>query len=79
MLIVSPGESVRPRLHDFLVLLAELICSDDECEVVLEATGSLEDLDLLVCEECGCCLQIVSISAHEAAESIVRVELALAA
>jgi hypothetical protein len=61
------------------VWLAELICSDDECEVVLEAVGSLDDLELIVCDDCGCCLQIVSVSAHETAGPVARIELALAA
>ena len=78
-MIVSPGSSVRPRLHDFLVFLAELICSDDECELVFEAVGALGDLELLVCDDCGCCLQIVSVSEHETAELRVRLDLALAA
>jgi hypothetical protein len=61
------------------VFLAELICSDDGCELVLDAVGSLEELELLLCDDCGCCLQIVSVSAHEAAGLVARVELSLAA
>ncbi len=61
------------------MFLAELICSDDECGLILQALGSLEDLELLVCEDCGCCQQIVSVSEHETVELRVRPQLALAA
>jgi hypothetical protein len=44
------------------MFLAELICSDDECELTAEAVGGLLELELLLCGDCGCCLQIVSLS-----------------
>jgi hypothetical protein len=61
------------------MFLAELICSDEQCELVLEAIGELDTLDLLVCEGCGCCLQVVAVSDHEAAELEPLFELARAA
>ena len=71
--------SVRPRSHHWLIFLAELICSDDDCELTLEAVGDLTELELLVCEDCGCCLQAVSLSAHEVVALPERLELARAA
>ena len=61
------------------MFVGELICSDEACELVLEAVGTLEDLELLVCDDCGCCLQIVFVSAHEATALAPRIELSLAA
>jgi hypothetical protein len=40
---------------------ALLICSDDDCTDSFEAWGSLEELETLACE-CGCALQLVSLS-----------------
>ncbi len=61
------------------MFLAELICSDEECELTLEAVDHLVQLELLVCEDCDCCLQIVSISSLEAVELEAPPEPALAA
>jgi len=43
------------------MLLAVLICSDDDCTEVFEAYGSLDELETLACD-CGCALQVISIS-----------------
>ena len=43
------------------MLYAALICCDDDCTEVFEAYGSLEELGTLACE-CGCALQVISIS-----------------
>jgi len=40
----------------------EMICSDESCEVSVETSGELVALEALVCDGCGCCLQIVSFS-----------------
>jgi hypothetical protein len=40
---------------------ALLICSDDDCTDSFEAWGSLAELETLACE-CGCALQLVSLS-----------------
>jgi hypothetical protein len=37
---------------------AVLICSDDECTAVFEASGELEEVEALACS-CGCGLAIV--------------------
>jgi len=58
------------------MFLAELICSDDHCELVVEAFDELVELNLLVCDDCGCCLQVVSLSGGEPVELQARVELA---
>ena len=55
------------------MFLAEVICSDDGCDHVSEAIGEFDELELLVCEGCGCCLQVVALSASEAVELRVGV------
>jgi hypothetical protein len=48
------------------VLIAELLCSDEDCAVTVEVVAeSLEELDALVCEGCECALQTLSISEVE--------------
>ena len=44
---------------------AELLCSDEACALVLEAVGALPELELLVCDECGCAVQVASVSEAE--------------
>jgi len=40
----------------------ELTCSDEACALVVEAVGlDLAQLELLVCEECECTLQITAV------------------
>ena len=41
------------------MLFAILICTDPGCADEYEAFGTLEELEALVCEGCGCCLQAV--------------------
>ena len=43
------------------MLWVTLICSDGECEYVVETAGELEDLEAMACD-CGCTLQVVEIS-----------------
>ena len=43
------------------MLYAALICCDDDCTDVFEAYGTLEELETLACD-CGCALQVISIS-----------------
>ncbi len=71
--------SVRARPHHDRVIHAELICSDDRCELVLETVAELIELEALVCEDCGCCLQVMAISDVELVEPLPARELALAA
>lgn len=45
-----------------MLLLARLICSDDDCAERLEKTvGSLEELDALACD-CGCIWELLAVS-----------------
>jgi hypothetical protein len=43
------------------VFRALLLCADDGCAEVLEAYGSLEELEALACD-CGCTLELLEIS-----------------
>ena len=43
------------------MLWVTLICSDSECEYVVEDAGELEELEGMACD-CGCALQVVEIS-----------------
>ena len=43
------------------MLWVTLICSDGECEYVVESAGELEELEAMGCD-CGCTLQVVEIS-----------------
>jgi hypothetical protein len=40
---------------------AELLCSDEACALIVEGVGSLAGLELMVCDDCGCTLQITSV------------------
>jgi hypothetical protein len=58
------------------MLIAELLCSDEDCAATVElVVESLEELDALVCEDCECTLQTLSISAVELVGLGRRVEL----
>ena len=48
--------------------LALLICSDNRCTDELEAAGSLEEVEAIACD-CGCLMQVVSVSEVEFEES----------
>jgi len=40
----------------------ELICSDEACSYVLETTvWTLDQADVLVCEDCECTLQVTAV------------------
>ena len=71
--------SVRRPPHHWPVIYAEMVCSDQSCELVLETVGELLELEALVCDDCGCCLQVVAISDVELAEPLPARELLLAA
>ncbi len=57
----------RPRF-------AVLVCSDEECTEIFEAYGPLEELEALACD-CGCALQVISISEAPASLTAAAVEL----
>ena len=40
---------------------ALILCSDGDCAELFEAYGTLEELEALACD-CGCALQVISIS-----------------
>ena len=51
------------------MVIAELICSDEDCAVTVELVAeSLEELDALVCADCECTLQTLSIAEAEPVE-----------
>ncbi len=56
------------------MFLVEMVCSEQSCEFTLETVDELLELEALVCD-CGCCLQIVSISDVEAVEVLGSLEL----
>ena len=39
-----------------------LICSDEDCAVEVEAWGEPAEVELLVCDGCGCTLQVLAVS-----------------
>lgn len=48
----------------------ELTCSDQACALVVEAVGpDLAQLDILVCDECECTLQITAVWEAEEARA----------
>jgi hypothetical protein len=49
----------------YRMVYALLVCSHDDCTDEFEAWGTLEELDALACE-CGCALQLISISEADA-------------
>ena len=49
------------------VFLAVLVCSDGDCDAVVEALGDLDELDVLVCESCDCTLELVQLAGAELA------------
>ena len=62
------------------MLIAELLCSDESCAVTVEVVvDSLEALEALVCEECECSLQSLSISDVELVEARAPIALPRAA
>lgn len=73
--------SVRRDHHYPWVFFAELICSDEACAVIVEQVDDLAALEMLVCDDCGCWLHVVSLSEATVVEARVRMPppLALAA
>jgi len=73
-------QSSDPRPTISTMFLALLICSDDECTHERETWGTLDDLEALACD-CGCALQVISLSEVEFVEPepVVLFELPLAA
>ena len=57
----------------------ELTCGEEPCEVTIVVLSDLAELEMLVCDECGYCLHVLSISAVEWAEVAAPPALLLAA
>jgi hypothetical protein len=60
------------------MVYALLICSDDACSDELEAPGALDELEAHACD-CGCAMQVMSVSEVEFEEPAWDHPLALAA
>jgi hypothetical protein len=60
------------------MVYALMICSDGSCPESFEAWGELTELETLACE-CGCALQLISVSDVEAEEPVYEPAFALAA
>ncbi|MDQ3721004.1 MAG: hypothetical protein M3350_09535 [Actinomycetota bacterium] len=57
-----------------------LTCSDQDCELeVVDVVTTVDEVALLVCDGCGCCLQAVGFAEAEEVRPVVQVVLALAA
>lgn len=62
------------------MLAVTLTCSDQDCELeVVELVSSLDAVELLACEGCGCCLQAVGYAEAVEVGPVARVVLAQAA
>jgi hypothetical protein len=60
------------------MVYALLVCSDHDCADELEGWGTLEELEALACD-CGCAMQVMSVSEVEFEEPAWGYELAQAA
>ncbi len=62
------------------MLAVTLTCSDRECDLeVEEIVFSLDELELLVCDGCGCSLQAVAYAEAQEVRPVLRANLSLAA
>ena len=53
------------------MFLIELTCGEEPCEITTEVVSDLEVVETLVCDECGHCLHVLSISEAEIVEARV--------
>ncbi len=44
------------------MVIAEVVCSDEDCDAWFELAAEAWELELLVCDGCGCTLQVVNLS-----------------
>ncbi len=78
--MVAPNRSVRGAVHHGPSMFeVELTCGEEPCEVTVTVVSELTELDALVCDECGYCLHVLSISLAEYVELPERTPLLLAA
>jgi len=62
------------------MLVVTLTCSDQDCDhEVVEAVWAQEQVELMVCDGCGCCLQAVGYADAVEVRPLARVPLSLAA
>jgi hypothetical protein len=62
------------------MLAVTLVCSDERCDhEVVEVVWSLDQVDLMVCDGCGCCLQAVGYAQAEEVRLQLRAPLSQAA
>lgn len=62
------------------MLVVTLTCSDEDCDhEFVEAVWSHEQVELMVCDGCGCCLQAVGYAEAVEVQPVARVPLSLAA
>ncbi|HEX2071317.1 MAG TPA: hypothetical protein VHF90_06700 [Thermoleophilaceae bacterium] len=41
---------------------AEIICTDESCAVTVDVSvDTLEELELLACDDCGCSIQVLAV------------------
>jgi len=57
----------------------ELTCGEEPCEPTVTVVEKLAELEILVCDECGHCLHVLSISLAEYVDLPARTPLLLAA
>ena len=78
--MVAPSPSVRGAVHHGPSMYeVELTCGEVPCEITIVVVSALAELEALVCDECGYCLHVLSISGAEHAELPERAPLLLAA
>ncbi len=62
------------------MLAVTLVCSDRGCDhEVVEVVWSLDQVELMVCDGCGCCLQAVGFADAVEVRPVIRPALGQAA
>jgi hypothetical protein len=62
------------------MLAVTLVCSDNDCDhEVVEVVWSFDQLELMVCDGCGCCLQAVGFAEAVEVRPTIRQALSRAA
>jgi len=62
------------------MLVVTLTCSDQGCDhEVVEAVWSHEQVELMVCDGCGCCLQAIAYAEAEEVRPVLGATLPVAA
>ncbi len=58
---------------------ALLTCSDEDCTELAAFVGSLEEADDVLCEGCGCLMQVIAVEGAEQPPQAVVVQLSASA